>query len=297
MVCSRSQGGGCSHVHRASQGGGGRQRAAGEVTCLLGRPAVMICPGLRVSRDTGLSVLKPGQFFWANQDWFAQTKSTYWLPGYSFLFGGIWDRKGQCRKCDLASTDTDLKLQCLQSWAYLYLMHWFSGRDAPDKTVVGSVGCEGMGLWRKSTESTGREASCSEAAGLGLYLFICCYLYFLGFLTVLRGLQNLSSPTGIEPMPPAVEAQSLKHWTTREVPAPGPFRQKFCLKHVFPLDQALLEGWTSLFSLCPPHLCAWYTSASLLSSTQLSGGLTLTLRVMLLLLLNHFSCVQLCATP
>ena len=29
----------------------------------------------------------------------------------------------------------------------------------------------------------------------------------------------LVSPTGIEAVPPAVEAQSLNHWTTREVPA------------------------------------------------------------------------------
>ena len=26
---------------------------------------------------------------------------------------------------------------------------------------------------------------------------------------------------GIEPTPPAVEAQSLNHWTTSEVPGPG----------------------------------------------------------------------------
>ena len=34
-------------------------------------------------------------------------------------------------------------------------------------------------------------------------------------------MQDLSSPSGIEPAPPAVEAQSpnhWSHWTTREVP-------------------------------------------------------------------------------
>ena len=46
-VWSRSHGGGCSKVHRTSQGGGGRCRAAGELTCLLGRPAGLICPGPR----------------------------------------------------------------------------------------------------------------------------------------------------------------------------------------------------------------------------------------------------------
>ena len=45
------------------------------------------------------------------------------------------------------------------------------------------------------------------------YLFI--YL-FIG----LAGLRDLLPPhtPGIEPMRPAVEAQSLNHWTTREVP-------------------------------------------------------------------------------
>ena len=33
----------------------------------------------------------------------------------------------------------------------------------------------------------------------------------------LRGLQDLSSQSGIKPMPHAVEAQSPNHWTTREV--------------------------------------------------------------------------------
>ena len=33
-----------------------------------------------------------------------------------------------------------------------------------------------------------------------------------------RGTQDLSSRPGIEPAPPALEAWSLNHWTTREVP-------------------------------------------------------------------------------
>ena len=32
-----------------------------------------------------------------------------------------------------------------------------------------------------------------------------------------RGMQDLSSRAGIEPVPPAVEVGSLKCWTTREV--------------------------------------------------------------------------------
>ena len=32
------------------------------------------------------------------------------------------------------------------------------------------------------------------------------------------GMQDLRSRPGIEPVPPAVEVQSLNHWTAREVP-------------------------------------------------------------------------------
>ena len=117
------------------------------------------------------------------------------MPGYSFLFGGIGDRKGQCRKCDLASADTDLKLQGLQSWAYLHLMHWFSGRDAPGKTIVGGAGCGGTGLWRKSTESAGWGGTVPrQQAEAFICLFVVIHIFW--FLAVLRGLQNLSSPTG-----------------------------------------------------------------------------------------------------
>ena len=38
------------------------------------------------------------------------------------------------------------------------------------------------------------------------------------FLALPRGMWDLSSPTRIKPMPPAVEVQSPKRWTTREVP-------------------------------------------------------------------------------
>ena len=41
---------------------------------------------------------------------------------------------------------------------------------------------------------------------------------FFFFLAVRRGTQDLSSQTRVEPVPPAVEAQSPNHWTTREVP-------------------------------------------------------------------------------
>ena len=37
------------------------------------------------------------------------------------------------------------------------------------------------------------------------------------FLTIARGMWDLSS-LGIEPVPPAMEAWSLNHWTAREVP-------------------------------------------------------------------------------
>ena len=54
-----------------------------------------------------------------------------------------------------------------------------------------------------------------------LFLFLDAYFFFFCF--VLFWLHHaacgiLVSPQGIKPEPPAVEAQSLDHWTTREVP-------------------------------------------------------------------------------
>ena len=48
------------------------------------------------------------------------------------------------------------------------------------------------------------------------YLTVYCLKFFLGH--TVRYVE-LPQP-GIEPVPPAVEAQSLNHWTTREVPIP-----------------------------------------------------------------------------
>ena len=55
-------------------------------------------------------------------------------------------------------------------------------------------------------------------------IHICAYIYirvcvcvYIYFLAMPRGMWDLSSPTGIEPAPPASKAQSLTHWTAREV--------------------------------------------------------------------------------
>ena len=42
--------------------------------------------------------------------------------------------------------------------------------------------------------------------------------FFFSFLATVNGKQDLSFLPGIQHMPPAVEVQSLDHWTTREVP-------------------------------------------------------------------------------
>ena len=49
-------------------------------------------------------------------------------------------------------------------------------------------------------------------------IIIIIILVYLFILAVPRGLRDLSSPPGIEPRPPAVEAQSPNHWTAREHP-------------------------------------------------------------------------------
>ena len=39
------------------------------------------------------------------------------------------------------------------------------------------------------------------------------------YLAMSCGMQDINSQPGIEPVPPAVEAQSPNHWTTREFPS------------------------------------------------------------------------------
>lgn len=57
------------------------------------------------------------------------------------------------------------------------------------------------------------------------------FFFFLNFWPHLAAACRILVPCpGIEPLPPALEAQSLKHWTSREVPGS------------FPLLQTLLGG-------------------------------------------------------
>ena len=48
-------------------------------------------------------------------------------------------------------------------------------------------------------------------------LFFFPFFFFFFFLPQAVALRILAPQPGIEPMPPAVEVQSLNHWTTREV--------------------------------------------------------------------------------
>ena len=48
-----------------------------------------------------------------------------------------------------------------------------------------------------------------------IYLFVCLFIYFWPHLAACR---ILVPQPGIEPMPPAVEAQSPNHWTAHGIP-------------------------------------------------------------------------------
>ena len=54
-------------------------------------------------------------------------------------------------------------------------------------------------------------------------LFVCSSLGFFGHNH--KACRILALQPGIEPVPPAVEAQSLNRWTTREVPQTGILKQ------------------------------------------------------------------------
>ena len=49
--------------------------------------------------------------------------------------------------------------------------------------------------------------------GTHIYTFCVCVC-----VCALRGMQDVSSQPGIEPVPPAMDVQSANHWTTGEVP-------------------------------------------------------------------------------
>ena len=56
-----------------------------------------------------------------------------------------------------------------------------------------------------------------ETNDLGKFTKECFIIHFLA----LRHVGILVPPAGIEPMPSALEARSLNHWTTREIPEVG----------------------------------------------------------------------------
>ena len=143
------------------------------------------------------------------------------------------------------------------------------------------------GLWRnRGPEEIHRESRAGSVLFWGsrlrpLFIYL-LFIFPVFFCLCCMACEILVPQPEIEPMPPALEAQSLNHWTTRGVPALGPFRQKFCLECVFP-RQGLVWRADFTFSLCVRLTCVPGTqvsSASLLSSTQPSGGLTQTLSVL-----------------
>ena len=77
-----------------------------------------------------------------------------------------------------------------------------------------------------------------------LYSFEGGVLFFTLFtLAELYGMQDVSSPTRIEPMPTAVEVWSPNHWTTREIP-------------IDVLEEVKIRQ--GLMKMCCEHLWAWF---------------------------------------
>ena len=63
--------------------------------------------------------------------------------------------------------------------------------------------------------------------------------FFFNFLTALNGMRDLSSLTKDPACPPALEVQSLNHWTCREVPA----WDTLILKILFVISLTPWDGW------------------------------------------------------
>ena len=69
--------------------------------------------------------------------------------------------------------------------------------------------------------------SCAYLPGIYLFFFFFCTTWHAGILV---------PPPGIQPMPPAVEVQSLNYWTAREVP-----------RYLSSLVKCLFESFAPLF--------------------------------------------------
>ena len=120
----------------------------------------------------------------------------------------------------------------------------------------GKQGCE---RYSRSHEDT--QLVCS---GAGIF-----FLFF--FLAVLRGMCDLSSLKGTEPMLPAMEAWSLNHWPTREIPwswhlnlgltdfkchalslpCPGDQKSVFVFSCCYKKRTGLVAQFSSVAQLCP----------------------------------------------
>ena len=102
----------------------------------------------------------------------------------------------------------------------------------------------------------------ADKAALFLVLFVYLFIYFWLYPTACR---ILVPWPGIEPAPPALEARSLNHWTTREVPYfifwkiyPYTFYVEWGKNCTFNTDMShsmwLLVN-TEIVQVCLIHLC------------------------------------------
>ena len=105
------------------------------------------------------------------------------------------------QKVGITATSTNLQLKNSASWTPLNLHRTQKWVLPGKRKLTGSFWTS----WSRSSK----------------FLFFkksfCLFVYLFG-LQVACGMWDLSSPPGIKPVPPAVKAQSLNHWTTREAP-------------------------------------------------------------------------------
>ena len=84
-------------------------------------------------------------------------------------------------------------------------------------TTAGMSGCNGNLLTPPKPVALCRNCRCSFVVFYSLTKSA-TFLFFFHFLVIPRGLWVLVPWPGIKPVRPALAAQSLNHWTTREVP-------------------------------------------------------------------------------
>ena len=110
-------------------------------------------------------------------------------------------------KCDMQEGSEGAEVRQLQKY-----LHLLKVEDAASSSY---------GNWVSKAESRNQMSRFTPPVEVGVSVIHCCVMNLVTFFFFFPGCTAcgiLVPQPGIEPVPPALEARSLNHWTAREVP-------------------------------------------------------------------------------